>query len=42
MLIFKGKGEVINCNAYREIKLLEHVGKIAEKVLRKKDLRIIE
>ena len=30
---FKGKGDVINCNTYRGVKLLEHTIKIVEKVL---------
>ena len=33
--IFKGKGDVRNCNAYRGIKLLEHAMKIVERVLEK-------
>ena len=29
--IFKGKGDVRNCNTYRGVKLLEHTMKIVEK-----------
>ena len=31
--IFKGKGDTMNCGAYRGVKLLEHAMKIVEKVL---------
>ena len=31
--IFKGKGDVRNCNTYRGVKLLEHPVKIVERVL---------
>ena len=31
--IFKGKGDVRNCNTYRGVKLLEHAMKIVERVL---------
>ena len=31
--IFKGKGDVLDCGAYREVKLLEHAMKIVERVL---------
>ena len=31
--IFKGKGDVMDCGAYRGIKLLEHAMKIVERVL---------
>ena len=34
--IFKGNGDVINCMAYRGVKLLEHVIKIVEKVLERR------
>ena len=34
--IFKGKGDVIDCGAYREVKLLEHAMKIVERVLEKR------
>ena len=32
-LSFKGKGDVMSCGSYREMKLLEHAMKIVEKVL---------
>ena len=31
--IFKGKGDVMDCGACREVKLLEHAMKIVERVL---------
>ena len=31
--IFKGKGDVMSCGSYREVKLLEHVMKIVERIL---------
>ena len=31
--IFKGKGDAMSCGSYREVKLLEHVMKIVERVL---------
>ena len=31
--IFKGKGDVVDCGAYRGVKLLEHAIKIVERVL---------
>ena len=31
--IFKGKRDVMDCGAYREVKLLEHTMKIVERVL---------
>ena len=34
--IFKGKGDVMCCGSYREIKLLEHAMKIIEKVLERR------
>ena len=34
--IFKGKGEVRNCNTYIGVKLLEHAMKIVERVLEKR------
>ena len=34
--IFKGKGDAMNCMAYRELKLLEHAMKIVEKVLERR------
>ena len=33
--IFTGKGDVMSCGSYREVKLLEHVMKIVERVLEK-------
>ena len=34
ILIFKRKGDVRSCNAYRGVKLLEHAMKIVERVLK--------
>ena len=34
--IFKGKGDVMDCGAYRGVKLLEHAMKIVERVLEKR------
>ena len=34
--IFKGKGDVRNCNTYIEVKLLEHAMKIVERVLERR------
>ena len=34
--IFKGKGDVMSCGAYRGVKLLEHGMKIVERVLEKR------
>ena len=34
--IFKGKGDAMNCMAYRGLKLLEHAMKIVEKVLERR------
>ena len=34
--IFKGKGDVMDCGAYRGVKLLEHAMKIDERVLEKR------
>ena len=34
--IFKGRGDVMDCSAYRGIKLLEHVMNIVEKVLKRR------
>ena len=34
--IFKGKGDVKNCNTYRGVKLLEHTMKIVERVLERR------
>ena len=35
-LIFKGKGDAMNCGVYRGVKLVEHAMKIVEKVLEKR------
>ena len=34
--IFKGKGNVMSCGSYREVKLLEHAMKIVERVLERR------
>ena len=34
--IFKGKGDVMSCWAYRGVKLLEHAMKIVEKMLERR------
>ena len=34
--IFKGKGDVMNCESYRGVKLLEHAMKIVERVLERR------
>ena len=34
--IFKGKGDVRNCNTYRGVKLLEHAMKIVQRVLERR------
>ena len=36
--IFKGKGDVMDCEAYRGVKLLEHAMKIVENVPRLREL----
>ena len=36
VLIFKGKGNLMSCGAYRGVKLLEHAVKIVERVLEKR------
>ena len=36
VLIFKGKGDVMSCRSYREVKLLEHGMKIVERVLERR------
>ena len=36
MPIYKGKGDVTNCSAYRGLKLLEHGMKIVKRVLEKR------
>ena len=40
--IYKGKGDVTNCGAYRGVKLLEHGLKIVEKVLEKRIRALVE
>ena len=40
--ILKGKGDAINCGAYRGVKLLEHAMKIVEKVLEKRMRRMVK
>ena len=39
--IFKGKGDVRNCNTYRGVKLLEQAMKIVEKVLERRIREVI-
>jgi len=40
--IFKGKEDVINCGAYRGVKLLEHGIKIVERVLERRIRALIK
>ena len=40
--IFKGKGDVMDCGAYRGVKLLEHAMKIVERVLEKKIKELVK
>ena len=40
--IFKGKGDAMNCGAYRGVKLLEHAMKIVEKVLERRMRRMVK
>ena len=40
--IFKGKGDAMNCMAYKGVKLLEHAMKIVEKVLERRMRRIVK
>lgn len=37
MSIFKGKGDILRCKNYREIKLLANAFKIWKKVIKKRD-----
>ena len=37
-----GKGDAMNCGAYREVKLLEHAMKIVEKLLEKRMRRMVK
>ena len=39
---FKGKGDVMDCGAYRGVKLLEHAMKIAERVLEKRIRELVK
>ena len=39
--IFKGKGDVMSCGSYREVKLLEHTMKIVETVQEKRIRTIV-
>ena len=40
--IYKGKGDVMNCKAYKGVKLVEHGMKIVERVLKKKMKALME
>ena len=40
--IYKGKGDVMNCSAYREVKLLELGMKIVKRVLKKRRRALVE
>ena len=40
--IYKGKRDVTNCGAYREVKLLEHGMKLVERVLEKRIRALVE
>ena len=40
--IFKGKGDVKGCGAYRGVKLLKHAMKIVERVLERRIRKIVE
>ena len=40
--IFKGKGDAMNCMAYRGVNMLEHAVKIVEKVLVRRLQRMVE
>ena len=42
MPIYKGKGDVTNCGAYKGVKLLEHRMKIIERVLEIKALVVVD
>ena len=42
VLIYKGKGDVINCGAYRGVKLLEYGMKIVQRVLKKRIRALLE
>ena len=40
--IFKGKGDVMDCGAYRGVKLLEHTMKIVERVIEKRIRELVK
>ena len=40
--IFKGKGDVMDCGAYRGVKLLEHAMKIVERVQEKRIKELVK
>ena len=40
--IFKGKGDVMDCGAYRGVKLLEHAMKIVKRVLEKRIKELVK
>ena len=40
--IFKGKGDVMDCGAYRGAKLLEHAMKIVERLLEKRIRELVK
>jgi len=42
VLIFKGKGDPMNCGSYRGVKLLEHAIKIVERILEKRIRAIVK
>ena len=42
VLIFRGKGDAMNCMAYRGVKLLEHAMKIVEKELERRLQRMVK
>ena len=41
VLVFKGKGDILNCGNYRVMKLLEHNMKVMERLLEKSLCRIV-
>ena len=42
MPIFKGKGDVMNCGSYREVKLLKHGMKDIERVLERRFRALVD